>query len=102
MTFSAEELVVLLDEVMMSGDWHSIRIFNGGALSGAQATPGVLVSMGRDHTSFTVDQLVPEARPSEKLWWLLNHNARGRQALPQTENQPSGDIDRMQTLLDDI
>lgn len=91
---SAEELVALLDEAMTSGDWHSVRIFNGAAVS----SPGILVSMGRDHSSFTVDQLSAEARPSEKLLWLLRDNLRrGSAAAPETT--PS---DRMGDLLDDI
>ncbi len=94
MTFSAEELVALLDEAMTSGDWHSVRIFNGATVS----SPGILVSMGRDHSSFTVDQLSAEARPSEKLLWLLRDNLRrGTAAAPETT--PS---DRMGDLLDDI
>ncbi len=92
--FSADELVALLDEAMTSGDWHSVRIFNGAAVS----SPGILVSMGRDHSSFTVDQLSAEARPSEKLLWLLRDNLRrGSAAAPETT--PS---DRMGDLLDDI
>lgn len=94
MTFSADELVQLLDEAMTSGDWHSVRIFNGAAVS----SPGILVSMGRDHSSFTVDQLSAEARPSEKLLWLLRDNLRrGAAAVPETTpSDPMGD------LLDDI
>lgn len=94
MTFSADELVALLDEAMTSGNWHSVRIFNGAAVS----SPGILVSMGRDHSSFTVDQLSAEARPSEKLLWLLRHNLRrGPAAVPETTPR-----DRLGDLLNDI
>lgn len=56
----------LIDLAMSNGDWHSIRIFNG-KMSGG----GNTVSMGRDHSSFVVDQLAPEASPSQKLRHLL-------------------------------
>lgn len=60
---SLEELI---DLAMSNGEWHSIRIFNG-KMSGG----GNMVSMGRDHSSFVVDALVPEAAPSEKLRHVL-------------------------------
>lgn len=87
--FSPENLVRMLDEAMTSGDWHSVRIFQG------------LVSMGRDQSSFTVDQLVPEARPSEKLFWLLNANLRKPVCAetPQNVDNKSG---ALSDLLDDI
>ncbi|KDR87713.1 hypothetical protein L905_19140 [Agrobacterium sp. TS43] len=60
---SLEELI---DLAMSNGEWHSIRIFNG-KMSGG----GNMVSMGRDHSSFVVDALVPEALPSQKLRQVL-------------------------------
>ncbi|MEH0291821.1 hypothetical protein V6R98_02140 [Agrobacterium sp. CCNWLW71] len=60
---SLEELI---DLAMSNGEWHSIRIFNS-KMGGS----GNLVSMGRDHNSFVVDDLVPEAAPSEKLRRVL-------------------------------
>ncbi|WP_425962682.1 hypothetical protein [Rhizobium nepotum] len=94
MTFSADELVALLDKAMTSGEWHSVRIFNGAAVGSS----GIMVSMGRDHSCFTVDQLIPEAKPSEKLFWLLRDNLRRvRAAAPETT--PS---DPLSNLLDDI
>lgn len=60
---SLEELINL---AMSNGEWHSIRIFNS-KMGGS----GNLVSMGRDHNSFVVDDLVPEAAPSEKLRRVL-------------------------------
>lgn len=62
----------LIDEAIGSGQWHSIRIFNG------------VVSMGRDQTSFTVDQLTAESPPSAKLRWLLEHNLGSRPVVPLT------------------
>lgn len=62
----------LIDEAISSGQWHSIRIFNG------------VVSMGRDQVTFTVDQLSAEAAPSAKLRWLLEHNLGSRRVLPVT------------------
>lgn len=90
MTFSANELVRLLDEAMTSGEWHSVRIFQG------------LVSMGRDQSSFTVDQLVPEARPSEKLFWLLQANLRKSACTENPQTVDNKSVDRMDDLLDDI
>lgn len=60
---SLEELI---DLAMSNGEWHSIRIFNS-----KMGGTGNLVSMGRDHNSFAVDDLVPEAPPSEKLRRVL-------------------------------
>ncbi|NSZ73927.1 hypothetical protein G6L74_09260 [Agrobacterium tumefaciens] len=60
---SLEELI---DLAMSNGEWHSIRIFNG-KMSGG----GNMVSMGRDHSTFVVDDLAPEASPSQKLRRVL-------------------------------
>lgn len=60
---SLEELI---DLAMSNGDWHSIRIFNS-----KMGGNGNLVSMGRDHNSFVVDDLAPETSPSEKLRRVL-------------------------------
>ncbi len=89
MTFSADELVRMLDEAMTSGEWHSVRIFQG------------LVSMGRDQSSFTVDQLVPEARPSEKLFWLLQANLR-KPVCPETPPTVDNTSGALGDLPDDI
>ncbi len=95
---SADELVALLDEALTSPDWHSVRIFNGAAVGSS----GVLASMGRDQSSFTVDQLVPEARPSEKLLWLLKHNLRGVNAVPETPPSVETSTDQSADWLADI
>lgn len=62
----------LIDEAIGSGQWHSIRIFSG------------VVSMGRDQTTFTVDQLTADAPPSAKLRWLLEHNLGKRPVVAVT------------------
>ncbi len=95
--FSADELVALLDEALLS-DWQNVRIFSN-RVDGKTET---IVSMGMSNTHYTVDQLVPEARPSEKLFWLLQHNL-GDHA--RRQNQPSVEIasdDQSDDLLDDI
>ncbi len=96
MTFSADELVRLLDRALLT-DWQNVRIF----ANRADGKTETIVSMGMSNTHYTVDQLVPEARPSEKLFWLLQQNL----SKPQTDNQPSVEIasaDRSDDLLDDI
>ncbi|SDJ25355.1 hypothetical protein SAMN05428983_0836 [Agrobacterium fabrum] len=76
---SLEELI---DLAMSNGDWHSIRIFNS-----KMGGTGSLVSMGRDHNSFVVDDLVPEASPSEKLRRVLLQVLR-----PKTTADASDDL----------
>jgi len=83
----------LIDRVLQTH--HSIRLFQK------------IVSVSRQQDSYSVDQLGEDAMPSEKLRDVLEQALRlGRWSFlakkPQSENQPSGDIDRMQTLLDDI
>lgn len=77
----------LIDEAIGSGQWHSIRIFSG------------VVSMGRDQTSFTVDQLQADAAPSEKLRWLLEHNLGSRPVVPVTVEPVSQVRDEIEDLL---
>ncbi len=97
MTSSADELVALLDEALLS-DWQNVRIF-ANRVDGKTET---VVSMGMSNTHYTVDLLAPSARPSEKLLWLLNHNLRGVNAVPETPPSVETSTDQSADWLDDI
>lgn len=57
----------LIDEVMTSGRYYALRVFNPQVMG----HDGYMVSLCRDHVTCTVDQLNPEAKPSEKMRQVL-------------------------------
>lgn len=60
----------LIDRVFSDDTWHAIRVFNGRhPISGGST----MACVARDHTTAMVDQLLHDARPSEKLRSLLLH-----------------------------
>lgn len=95
--FSADELVRLLDEALLT-DWQNVRMF-ANAVDGKTVT---IVSMGMSNTHYTVDLLPPEARPSEKLFWLLQANLRKPACTENPQTVDNTSVDRMGGLLDDI
>ena len=74
-----KDLATLIDRVMMSGNWRSLRVF-------ACDDGTYFVSLGRNQTSFVTDQCTdPNAKPSERIRLMLEAHDRSAAAAPSVD-----------------